>query len=217
MTKCTQPGCAGTVVDGYCDTCGMAPAPPGTAGPPPGTAGPGRHAARPSAFAPGTGPVPSAPSGVVPPTGSMTRPSMGAAVTGVTGSTGAASAGFGGVSRRTSTRARRGMLGMGLVEVPPVPYRDPSAVVLADPVVPEDRRYCGNPDCGKPVGRRRDGLPGRPEGYCPHCGQRFSFTPKLHGGDLVAGQYEVKGCLAHGGLGWIYLAADRNSTAAGWC
>ncbi|GII78799.1 serine/threonine-protein kinase PknG [Sphaerisporangium rufum] len=102
------------------------------------------------------------------------------------------------------------MLGMGLVEVPPVPYRDPSAVVLADPEVPEDRRYCGNPDCGKPVGRRRDGRPGRPEGYCPHCGQRFSFTPKLRAGDIVAGQYEVKGCLAHGGLGWIYLAADRN-------
>jgi serine/threonine-protein kinase PknG len=26
----------------------------------------------------------------------------------------------------------------------------------------------------------------------------------------VAGQYEVLGCLAHGGLGWIYLAKDRN-------
>ena len=23
---CQQPGCAGTVVDGYCDVCGMAPA-----------------------------------------------------------------------------------------------------------------------------------------------------------------------------------------------
>ncbi|WP_308201389.1 serine/threonine-protein kinase [Sphaerisporangium perillae] len=99
---------------------------------------------------------------------------------------------------------------MGLVEVPPVPYRDPSAVVLANPEVPEDRRFCGNPDCGKPVGRQRDGRPGRPEGFCPHCGQRFSFTPKLVAGDLVAGQYEVKGALAHGGLGWIYLAADRN-------
>ena len=29
-------------------------------------------------------------------------------------------------------------------------------------------------------------------------------------GDLVAGQYEVLGCLAHGGLGWIYLAKDHN-------
>jgi serine/threonine-protein kinase PknG len=29
-------------------------------------------------------------------------------------------------------------------------------------------------------------------------------------GELVAGQYEVLGCLAHGGLGWIYLARDHN-------
>ena len=24
--KCQQPGCTGTIVDGYCDVCGMAPA-----------------------------------------------------------------------------------------------------------------------------------------------------------------------------------------------
>ena len=24
--KCTQPGCSGTITDGYCDVCGMAPA-----------------------------------------------------------------------------------------------------------------------------------------------------------------------------------------------
>ena len=29
-------------------------------------------------------------------------------------------------------------------------------------------------------------------------------------GDLVGGQYEVVGCLAHGGLGWIYLGRDKN-------
>jgi serine/threonine-protein kinase PknG len=102
------------------------------------------------------------------------------------------------------------MLGAGLVEVPPVPYRDPAQVVLRNPEVPEEKRFCNNPSCMKPVGRSRAGHPGRTEGYCPHCGTRFSFTPKLRDGDLVAGQYEVKGCLAHGGLGWIYLAADRN-------
>jgi serine/threonine-protein kinase PknG len=48
------------------------------------------------------------------------------------------------------------------------------------------------------------------EGFCPNCGTRFSFSPKLGPGELVAGQYEVLGCLAHGGLGWIYLARDRN-------
>jgi serine/threonine-protein kinase PknG len=80
--------------------------------------------------------------------------------------------------------------------------------VLADPQVPEAKRYCSN--CDQPVGRGRDGRPGLTEGFCRNCGSRFSFSPKLEPGDLVAGQYEVLGCLAHGGLGWIYLAKDRN-------
>jgi len=60
------------------------------------------------------------------------------------------------------------------------------------------------------VGRGTDGIPGRLDGFCKNCGTRFDFRPRLHRGDLVAGQYEVLGCLAHGGLGWIYLAKDRN-------
>ncbi|GAA3139517.1 serine/threonine-protein kinase [Planomonospora alba] len=111
---------------------------------------------------------------------------------------------------RGTGASRPGTLGSGLAEVPPVLYRDPAAVVMHDPEVPEERRFCGAPGCGRPVGRSRDGRPGRTEGFCPHDGTPFSFTPKLREGDLVAGQYEVKGCLAHGGLGWVYLAADRN-------
>ncbi|MCD0448452.1 serine/threonine-protein kinase PknG [Actinocorallia sp. API 0066] len=107
----------------------------------------------------------------------------------------------------TSGRSRRGLLGAGLVEVPPVPYRDPAEAVLKDPVVAERRRFCR---CGEPVGRGRGGRPGRTEGYCPRCGSPFSFLPKLRPGELVGGQYEVLGCLAHGGLGWVYLARDRN-------
>jgi serine/threonine-protein kinase PknG len=89
-----------------------------------------------------------------------------------------------------------------------VPYRDPASAVLADPQVPENRRFCAG--CEQPVGRGRDGRAGLTEGFCRNCGARFSFTPKLAAGDLVAGQYEVLGCLAFGGLGWIYLARDRN-------
>ena len=74
--------------------------------------------------------------------------------------------------------------------------------------MPEDKRTCSK--CGTAIGRGRDGKPGRTEGFCPQCGQQFSFTPKLQPGDLVGGQYEVAGALAHGGLGWIYLARDRN-------
>ncbi|MFI5082470.1 MAG: serine/threonine protein kinase, partial [Streptosporangiales bacterium] len=51
-------------------------------------------------------------------------------------------------SRRTSGRSARGRLGAGLVEIPPVPYRDPASAILADPQVPENRRFCAN--CEQP-------------------------------------------------------------------
>jgi serine/threonine-protein kinase PknG len=85
---------------------------------------------------------------------------------------------------------------------------DAAQAIMKNPQVPEEKRNC--PNCGRPVGRSRDGQPGRAEGFCPNCGNPFSFTPKLQPGDLVANQYEVAGCLAHGGLGWIYLAKDHN-------
>jgi serine/threonine-protein kinase PknG len=108
------------------------------------------------------------------------------------------------------TRASgRGGLGADLVEIPPVPYRDPADAVLGEAaVVPESRRFCAN--CDQPVGRGSDGAPGRMAGFCRMCGTPFSFEPELRAGELVAGQYEVAGCIAHGGMGWIYLARDRN-------
>jgi serine/threonine-protein kinase PknG len=159
---CAQPGCGGTIEDGYCSTCGLAAAPPAPAAPAP-AASSGRSASA---------------------------------------STGRSSRG------RGSGRSARGRLGAGLVEIPPVPYRDPSSAVLTDPRVPENKRFCSG--CDQPVGRERDGRPGLAEGFCRNCGTQFSFSPKLAAGELVAGQYEVLGCLAHGGLGWIYLARDRN-------
>jgi serine/threonine-protein kinase PknG len=45
-------------------------------------------------------------------------------------------------------------------------------------------------------------------GFCPRCGQQYSFKPSLQPGQVVAGKYEIKGTLAFGGLGWIYLAMD---------
>jgi serine/threonine-protein kinase PknG len=110
-------------------------------------------------------------------------------------------------TRRTSVSSRS-RLGAGLVEVPPTPYRDPATAVLEDPAVVEARRFCAR--CGEPVGRSREGAPGRTDGFCRSCGAHFSFAPKLAAGDVVAGQYEVVGCLAHGGMGWVYLAKDRN-------
>ncbi len=94
------------------------------------------------------------------------------------------------------------------MDIPSVPRRDPGTVVLANPEVPTHRRFCAS--CDFEVGRSHPGRPARTEGFCPGCGKPYSFTPKLSPGDLVGGQYEVAGCIAHGGLGWVYLAQNRN-------
>ncbi len=110
----------------------------------------------------------------------------------------------------TATRAiaptRR--LGGGLVEIPRVPEIDPLAALMTDPVVAESKRFCWN--CGRPVGRSSADGRALSEGWCPHCGSRYSFLPQLGPGDMLADQYEIKGCIAHGGLGWVYLAVDHN-------
>ena len=109
------------------------------------------------------------------------------------------------MTRRWSPYRR---LGGGLVEVPRVRARDPLAALMKNPVVAEAKRFCWN--CGKPVGRSTSDGAALSEGWCPHCGSPYSFLPQLAPGDMVVDQYEIKGCIAHGGLGWIYLAFDTN-------
>ena len=160
---CSEIGCNGEVVGGYCDVCGTAPN---------GDAAQSVSAA-------------TAPSARPWPRGRQPG------------------------AERSKSAGNRGRLGAGIVAVPSIPPGDPLAAVLADPGIPQPHRFCGNPECGRPVGRDEDGLPGRAQGFCTQCGTRYSFVPKLSRGDLVREQYEVQGCLAHGGLGWIYLAVDR--------
>ena len=223
-TKCTQtPGCTGVIEDGYCSVCGLAPAPAASAAP----------AAQPAPAAEAAPAVPAVPAPPAAPA-TCTQPGCGGTVEDgyctvcgmaaapapvpvtkighVQGSvpvsvgTGSSRGTRGG--RPTTGRSSRGNLGAGLVEIPPIPAHDPASAILADPQVPESRRFC--PNCEHPVGRARDGRPGLTDGFCRNCGAPFSFSPKLKAGDLLGGQYEVLGCLAHGGLGWIYLARDRN-------
>ncbi|MEP7111631.1 MAG: tetratricopeptide repeat protein [Ilumatobacteraceae bacterium] len=184
--KCAQPGCTGTVVDGYCDVCGLAPA-----------------------AAAGAGPTGSGPVSAVPGDGHS-------AVIGQSGSTrlgqvplgSARSSGASRPTRRLTATTQTSRLGAGLTQVPSVPDTDPRQALMDPPTVAEDKRFCSV--CGAPVGRSREGAPGRSKGFCPKCRTPFDFDPKLQPGALVGGQYEVVGGLAHGGMGWIYLANDRN-------
>ncbi len=218
--RCTQPGCTGTIVDGYCDVCGM----PGAVAP----AGRGVPGSRPSTRPTGAcrqpgcaGRIvdgycdvcgapdapPGLPSAPASPGSTVTRTSIHLGSTAL-GSARATS--FGGRPKRQSNNDRltTGRIGAGLTRVPPAPAIDPGKAVLARAEVPLGSRVCAR--CGRKVGQGADKVESRSEGFCPGCGAPYSFTVKLHAGDLVGHQYEVIGALAHGGLGWIYLAQDRN-------
>ncbi len=220
--RCGQPGCTGTIVDGYCDVCGMPPT-PGTM-----PVGHGIAGSRPSTKATGPCPqpgcngrivdgycdvcglppeLPQAGPAAVPEASSLTRASAQLGSTAL-GSARASSFGVPAVRRRRTSRPGPGRIGAGITYVPPAPAIDPSKAVLVSPVVPEERRVC--PKCGAKVGQSSTVGSGRSEGFCPNCRAPYSFTAKLAAGDVVANQYEVAGALAHGGMGWIYLARDLN-------
>lgn len=197
MSACTQPGCTGTIKDGYCDVCGM---PPDSAvGPPADSAGEESALDAATAYAPPDSGEADLDSGRSVGSSRLGSAAMGSARTGSSSTRRV---------RSDSQRVRSARLGAGLTTIPSVTPVDPKVVVQANPMVPERKRVCSQ--CGSPVGRSVGGRPGREEGYCSKCGTAFSFSAKLKQGDLVAGQYLVAGALAHGGLGWIYLAQDRN-------
>jgi serine/threonine-protein kinase PknG len=229
------PNCTGTILDGYCTVCGRvagaAPsAGPAAAGQHPATAATAvvpnpraPHDSRPtgpdsSPSAPGS--APSAPGSA--PTGpdstsNGSRASFGATAMGSQPTTGDTRGGTVGRTARVRTasdlsvatpgRRARSRIGAALVDVPPMPAVDPASAVMAVPVVPEEKRFCS--ECGSEIGRTRGSKPGRVSGFCSKCRLPFSFVPALKQGNLVADQYRVAGCLAYGGLGWIYLAEDE--------
>ncbi|MFJ4786405.1 tetratricopeptide repeat protein [Streptomyces sp. NPDC088794] len=210
--KCQRPDCEGTYEDVgggelYCDTCGLAPvvsADGMVSSPPTGLTG-GRKGSANSASSRASSRSSSRTSSQSAKSRRSVSGRLSRSVSG--GSTGrSVSVRSSGSSTGTSSRGR---LGVGLVQVPDVPRPDPRAMVQDNPEVPERKRFCSRSDCGAPVGRSRGDSPGRTEGFCTKCGNPYSFTPKLAAGDVVHGQYEVVGCLAHGGLGWVYLAVDR--------
>jgi len=183
-TPCGAAGCAGQIEDGFCDTCGRAAASAATGT---STATQARQTARVGGYS-RTGRITGA---------RRPQPGPADATTGTAASAiaGAATRGTRG-TRGSSTRRRA--LGGGLVQMPEMPSADPLSLLLADPRVPADKCFC--PNCKNKVNPDKR--------FCSNCGAEYSFRPALHAGDVVAGQYEVRGPIAFGGLGWIYLAMD---------
>ncbi|MFE2146420.1 serine/threonine protein kinase, partial [Streptomyces sp. NPDC059456] len=225
-TACVRPGCPGSYEDMgggelYCDTCGLAPVGAVAAGaeelvsPPTGMTSAARggdsHGSRGSHGSDRSGR--SGRSGSARSSRSSRSSSSRRSVSGRLSRSLPGASSTRSVSVRSSGSAAgpsgRSRLGAGLVNIPEVPRPDPAAAVLENPEVPERKRFCSRSDCGAPVGRSRGDRPGRTEGFCTKCGHPYSFVPKLRAGEVVHGQYEVAGCLAHGGLGWVYLAVDR--------
>jgi len=206
--RCNQIGCSGVIQDGFCNVCGLEAATGGA-----DTNGRPRDNDIPSASirtqSIRSGTFRASPFGTatIARGGHKIAPAQTSAPNGgSSGSIGTGTKGtgrLGGSSRRTTSSKRSGssrrQLGLGLVQVPELPPIEPEKVVMANAEVPPRRRIC--PKCEEPQNRQK--------GFCRKCGTPFDFIPSLKQGDVVAGQYEVVGPMAFGGLGWIYLAKDN--------
>ena len=104
-------------------------------------------------------------------------------------------------SRSSTTRgssSRRKSLGGGMVNLPSVVSQDPMKLIMSNPEVPLNKRRC--PQCDSKVNRTK--------GFCPNCAAPYNFEPSLKAGDLISDKIMIKGPIAFGGLGWIYLGWD---------
>jgi serine/threonine-protein kinase PknG len=109
----------------------------------------------------------------------------------------------------SSMTSGSGIVGRGLVTLPALAEVDPDELVLPVErrVIAEHHRRCGC--CEREVGRSRAGQPGLARGICPYCLTPYNFEPALKEHERV-GRYEIVGPLAHGGVGWVYLAKDTD-------
>ncbi|MFI5804518.1 tetratricopeptide repeat protein [Streptomyces sp. NPDC051561] len=216
-TACQRPGCGGTYEDMgggemYCDTCGLAPvvSPTGLiASSMTGVTGGGKASSRGSNSSSARSSSRASSQASRSSRSATSRRSVSGRLSrALSGATTSRSVSVRSSGKSTAASGRN-RLGAGLVTVPEVPRPDPRTAIMENPEVPERKRFCSRSECGAPVGRTRGERIGRTEGFCTKCGNPYSFVPKLGPGDVVRGQYEVAGCLAHGGLGWVYLAVDK--------
>ncbi|WP_229864389.1 tetratricopeptide repeat protein [Streptomyces djakartensis] len=69
---------------------------------------------------------------------------------------------------------------------------------------------CSSTGCGIPFAPPYTEGPVPIKGFCPACGERYSYEPELAKGDMLRDQYKIMGPIAHGGQNWVYLAEDTH-------
>jgi serine/threonine-protein kinase PknG len=120
-------------------------------------------------------------------------------------------------SLSAATSSRRYNLGGEYVTIEPPPPVEPESLLKSNLTIPLAQRICSNPGCvdelGHPYNLVEKDAAGKPilveSGHCPKCGAAFSFE-QLSAGTMVSGQYEIRGPLAIGGCGFVYLGWDVN-------
>lgn len=114
----------------------------------------------------------------------------------------------------------------GLPPLPTVPQRyGPAGLLelpLLDPGSPAERlaaaehpvrivMTCSAEACHTSFVPPHTAAPPPDEGYCPSCGAPYSYRPELtKDGPPLQDQYRIRGPIAHGGQGWVYLAEDTH-------
>ena len=204
--KCQQPGCSGNIVESVCTSCGSStePAPESDtvavrSGNPGASAGNGARANRARQN--------SSISSVSAHPHSLSTLSEAQSLKSAARKTSVSS---------KSTRVRLNLVGEYVVIEPPPPV-EPLQLLKPTLQLPAAQRVCSNSCCldddGTPsslIGLGDDGKPTLVEsGVCQKCSTPFSFE-QLQEGTLISGQYEIKGPIASGGCGFVYLAWDVN-------
>ncbi|MEU6015275.1 tetratricopeptide repeat protein [Streptomyces sp. NPDC047515] len=99
----------------------------------------------------------------------------------------------------------------GLLELPPLEPSPPDRRLEAAKAQARILMSCSAKSCSTDFVAPYTAAPPPDEGHCPKCGAPYSYRPELtEGGPLLQDQYRIRGPIAHGGQGWVYLAEDTH-------
>ncbi|MFE7625148.1 tetratricopeptide repeat protein [Streptomyces sp. NPDC057509] len=99
----------------------------------------------------------------------------------------------------------------GLLELPLLDPGSPAERLAAAERPVRIAMTCSAKACGTAFVPPYTAAPPPDEGHCPVCGAPYSYRPELtKDGPPLQDQYRIRGPIAHGGQGWVYLAEDTH-------